>query len=72
MKSMISSHCRRHCLSLTLQLPILFESCRRFIDTSLGCFAWFTATMDRGRQASWYSDDGETSFHVGDGCTCVV
>lgn len=35
MKSLISSDCRRHCLSLMLRFPILFESCLFFMNICL-------------------------------------
>jgi len=69
-KSMTSFHCRRHCLSLTLQFLILYESCLVFMNTALGCLLGIHQRMDRGKQGG-IDDDGETSIHVGDVCTCV-
>jgi hypothetical protein len=72
MKSLISSHCRRHCLSLMLRLPILFGSRLVFMNISLGHLLGLHQhqRMDRGKQAG-IDDDGETSIHVGNVCTCV-
>jgi hypothetical protein len=66
MKSLISSHCRRHCLSLhvTLRFPILFESCLMFMNTSLNYLLGMHQRMNRGKQAG-IDDDGELPFTWG-------
>lgn len=39
-----------------------------YMNTSLGSLL---GIQQQRTEAGWYRDDGETSLHVGDSCTCV-